>query len=251
MADFSATGRRRDWLPAVIAVVMLVAVLAVGGAWAVKTVLSAGPESQAADETVRMPVGGDGAPTGNDEPVGNTNNGEGNGGGDGQGGSGEDGKSDDPAETLVLTSANASCTSAPGVDAAGEPVTYEPAAAIDADAETAWRCDGNGSGVTLDLTLGQKAMVSRVGLVPGYAKTDPVDGTDRYAENRRISEVTWSFDDGEAVTQRFDTGTDNRSLQSTGVPDAETRAVEITIEASEEAARNTVAISTVQVQGTR
>lgn len=247
MADFFATGRRRDWLPAVIAVVMLVAVLAVGGAWAVKTVMSAGPESQAANETVRMPVGGDGAPTGDDKPVGNTNNGD----GDGKGGSGNDDKSDDPAETLVLTSADASCTSAPGVDAAGEAVTYEPAAAIDADAETAWRCDGDGSGVRVDLTLGQKATVSRVGLIPGYAKTDPIDGTDRYAENRRISEVTWSFDDGESVTQRLDTGTDNRSLQWTSVPDAETRAVEITIEASAEAARNTVAISTVQVQGTR
>ncbi|MBA3718773.1 MAG: hypothetical protein H0W95_00535 [Nocardioidaceae bacterium] len=246
MADFSATGRRRDWLPAVIAVVMLVAVLAVGGAWAVKTVMSAGPESQAADETVRMPVGGEGAPTGDGEPVGNTK-----GDGGDKSGSGKDDKSDDPAETLVLTSADASCTSAPGVDAAGEAVTYEPAAAIDADAESAWRCDGNGSGVRLDLALGQRATVSQVGLIPGYAKTDPVDGTDRYAENRRISEVTWKFDDGESVTQRFDTDPDNRSLQWTSVPDAETRAVEITIEASAEAARNTVAISTVQVQGTR
>ncbi|MDQ3664660.1 MAG: hypothetical protein M3353_08395, partial [Actinomycetota bacterium] len=173
-----------------------------------------------------------------------------NGDGDGKGGSGNDDKSD-PAETLVLTSADASCTSAPGVDAAGEAVTYEPAAAIDADAESAWRCDGDGSGVRLDVTLGQQATVSRVGLIPGYAKTDPVDGTDRYAENRRISEVTWNFDDGESVTQRFDTDPDNRSLQWTSVPDAETRAVEIAIEASAEAARNTVAISTVQVQGTR
>lgn len=251
MPDFSGTGGRRDWLPAVIAVAMLVAVLAVGGAWAVQTVMSAGSASEVGDEKVRMPVGGDGAPTGDGQQVGTPNNGDGDGDGDGKGGSGKGERSDDPAETLVLTSAAASCTAAPGVDAAGEAVTYEPAAAIDADAESAWRCAGNGSGVRLDLALGQKATVSRVGLIPGYAKTDPVDGADRYAENRRISEVTWSFDDGESVTQRFDTDPDNRALQWTSVPDAETREIEITIKASAEAARNTVAVSTVQVQGTR
>jgi hypothetical protein len=246
MGDFSGTGGRRDWLPAVIAVVMLVALLAAGGIWAVNSVMSAGETSESGGDNVRMPVGGEGSD--DDELVSNPGNGDGN---DGSGKDDKNGKNDDPVETLVLTSADASCTAEPSVDAAGETVTYEPAAAIDADAETAWRCDGDGSGVTLDLTLGQKATVSQVGLIPGYAKTDPVDGTDRYAENRRISEVTWTFDDAKSVTQRFDTSADNRSLQSTSVPDVETRVVGITIEASAAAARNTVAISTIQVEGTR
>ena len=33
-------------------------------------------------------------------------------------------------------------------------------------------------------------------MIPGYAKIDPADGTDRYAQNRRIAQVRYTFDDG-------------------------------------------------------
>jgi hypothetical protein len=71
--------------------------------------------------------------------------------------------------------------------------------------------------------------VSTVGLIPGLAKTDPADGTDRYAQNRRIAAVRYTFDDGSSVVQRFDTSPGNRSVQSMQVPRVRTAHVSLTI----------------------
>ena len=68
-----------------------------------------------------------------------------------------------------------------------------------------------------------------IGIVPGYAKTDPVDGTDRYAQNRRISAVRYTFDDGSAVTQSFDTDASYRSVQTLVLPNVPTTHVTLTI----------------------
>ncbi len=65
--------------------------------------------------------------------------------------------------------------------------------------------------------------------MPGYAKTDPVDGTDRYAQNRRISAVRYTFDDGSAVTQLFDTNASHRFIQTIALPNVSTSHVTITI----------------------
>ena len=56
----------------------------------------------------------------------------------------------------------------------------------------------------LVLDLGGPIRVAELALVPGYAKTDAADGTDRYAENRRITAVRWRFDDGTTVEQELD-----------------------------------------------
>jgi hypothetical protein len=45
--------------------------------------------------------------------------------------------------------------------------------------------------------------VLSVGILPGYAKVDPCDGVDRFAQNRRPTTVTWTFDDGSTVTQQL------------------------------------------------
>jgi hypothetical protein len=47
------------------------------------------------------------------------------------------------------------------------------------------------------------ARITQVGLIPGYAKTDPVSGKDRFGENRRIRAVRWHFSDGTIIGQRF------------------------------------------------
>jgi hypothetical protein len=49
---------------------------------------------------------------------------------------------------------------------------------------TAWRCDRDGTRLTL--TLAEDTEISRVSVVPGFAKTDPYAGTDRYAQGRRV-----------------------------------------------------------------
>jgi hypothetical protein len=145
--------------------------------------------------------------------------------------------------------ARASCRSEPSVDAGGNRVAYPANHMLDSDPGTAWRCDGPGRGVTLAFNLAQRRTVAAVGLVPGYAKTDAFSGVDRYAENRRITRVRWTFDGGAWVEQTLDTAASNRSLQMLRVPPVPSKRVTLTIEDSAEGRRNTVAVSTVRLAG--
>jgi hypothetical protein len=143
--------------------------------------------------------------------------------------------------------ANATCTSPPSVDAGGRRTTYQPENTLDGSASTAWRCDGSGRGVVLTFDLGGARQIVAVGMIPGYAKTDPVDGTDRYAQNRRISRVRWSFDGGRAIEQSLDTAAGNRRLQVMRIRPVETRTVSVTILDSTGGSRDTVAISEARI----
>ncbi|MGH3794700.1 MAG: NADase-type glycan-binding domain-containing protein [Pseudonocardiaceae bacterium] len=126
-------------------------------------------------------------------------------------------------------SVSASCVLPSSQDAGGTIVGYEPENAIDGLPDTAWRCGGNGIGQRLEISFPSTVTLTSVGMVPGYAKTDPYDGTDRYAQNRRISAVRYMFDDGSAVTQNFDTSASHRSLQTLALPNVSTSHVTITI----------------------
>ena len=84
-------------------------------------------------------------------------------------------------------------------------------------------------GQTLEIRFGVAEEIDTVGLIPGFAKTDPSDGTDRYAQDRRIAAVQYTFDDGTTAVQRFDTDPGNRSLQSMPVPLVRTARIDITI----------------------
>jgi hypothetical protein len=99
----------------------------------------------------------------------------------------------------------------------------------------------------LTFDLGRMRQVAAVGIIPGYAKTDPVDGTDRYAQNRRISRVRWIFDNGHVIEQRLDTAAGNRRLQVVRIAPAETRTVSLTILDSTGGSRETVAISEARI----
>jgi hypothetical protein len=148
----------------------------------------------------------------------------------------------------AVLGAQASCRSEPSVDAGGNRVGYPANHTLDPDPGTAWRCDGPGRGVTLTFNLAQRQTIAAVGLVPGYAKTDPFSGVDRYAENRRIAHVRWTFGGG-WVDQRLDTTASNRSLQMLRVPPVPSKRVTLTILDSAEGRRNTVAVSTVRLAG--
>jgi hypothetical protein len=141
----------------------------------------------------------------------------------------------------------ASCQSDTSRDAAGNPTAYEPANAHDEDLSTAWRCDGSGVGQRFTVQVPAGTVVGEVGLVPGYAKTDPATGVDRYAENNRITRVRWTFDDGSTFVQRMSGSADDRRLRTRRVPATETGQVVVEILASEPGPRDTVAISEIRV----
>jgi hypothetical protein len=110
-----------------------------------------------------------------------------------------------PARDLTADiSAVASATAPDNVDDAGTPTTYTVDNLLDGTFSTAWRVEGDGDGVTIDLRLPGPSHLTEVGLVPGYAKVDPASGKDRFPLNRRIDEVSWRFDDGKVLHQRFE-----------------------------------------------
>lgn len=142
----------------------------------------------------------------------------------------------------------ASCTGAPSVDAAGDPVRYDAGNAADQDPATAWRCDSRALGETLTLVLAVASDVAEVGLIGGYAKTDPSSGADRFAENNRITRVRWTFDDGSSVIQELDPS--QRTVQLLRIPPTRTATVVLEILAVERGARDRTAISELSVAAT-
>ncbi len=157
----------------------------------------------------------------------------------------------DPAAAgpLTFSAATASSTAADGVDLSGNAVTYAVANTFDGDPETAWRTDGDGIGETITLEIaGGPVYVTEVGLIPGYAKVDPVDGTDRFTENRRVEAAEWAFDGAITQGQAFDV--DNRNLQSIPVDGVLTSRIVLTImDTTDDGGRDFTAISEIVVRG--
>ena len=188
--------------------------------------------------------------TAQDEPAASDTSGETGGGGETGEGGGSQEKSEryaGPVDAVTIAGATATCQTANSVDAAGNPTSYEPARAFDSDISTAWRCDGSGQGQRFTVQLPGEMAVAEVGLVPGFAKTDPASGVDRYAENNRITKLRWRFDDGTTIVQRIDGNPGNRSMRTIRVPETTTRSVVIEILASQPGPRNTVAISELRI----
>jgi hypothetical protein len=154
---------------------------------------------------------------------------------------------DGPVTPVTVDAISADCTAPPSRDSAGHKVTYVPENATDDETETAWRCGGTGIGQQLTLRLASEADVAEVGLIPGYAKTDPESGVDRYAENNRITRVRWTFADGVSVVQRLDPDPSSRDVQVLRVPRVVTDTVTLEILAVKRGPRNTTAISEVAV----
>lgn len=153
---------------------------------------------------------------------------------------------DGEVEAVSVDAISADCTAAPSTDAAGRRVTYVPENAIDARAQTAWRCAGTAVGETLTLRIVDGADVAEVGLIPGYAKTDPESGADRYAENNRITRVRWTFGDV-SVVQRLDPDPSSRAMQLLRVPRTEADTVTLEILAVARGPRNTTAVSEIAI----
>ncbi|WP_148046678.1 NADase-type glycan-binding domain-containing protein [Nocardioides pocheonensis] len=154
---------------------------------------------------------------------------------------------DGPVRPVSVDAIAADCTAPPGTDSAGNKVTYVPENATDGRAQTAWRCDGAATGQKLTLRLSGATDIAEVGLVPGYAKTDPASGTDRYAENNRITKVRWTLADGVTVVQRLDPDPSSRAMQVLRVPRTTTDTVTLQILAVAHGPRDTTAISEISL----
>jgi len=155
-------------------------------------------------------------------------------------------------EVVDLTrgaSASAPETARPNLDLSGDMVRYEASNLLDGVASTAWRMAGDGSGETLTITLPGPSVVTRVGLINGYAKVDQAGRHEAnwYDRNRRVLEVEWLFDDGTSVVQRFD---DTRRMQALDVGPIATSTIKLRLLiVSAPGDRNYTAISDVLIKG--
>ena len=156
-----------------------------------------------------------------------------------------------PVSPVSVDAVSADCTEPPGKDSAGRTVTYVPENTVDHEPDTAWRCAGTAVGQKLTLRLGAEADVAEVGLIPGYAKTDPESRADRYAENNRITRVRWTLADGTSVVQRLDPDPKSRALQLLRVPRTATDTITLEILAVARGPRNTTAISEISVSSAK
>ena len=143
-----------------------------------------------------------------------------------------------------------SCQAPAGTDAGGNVVQYFGEQTIDNRLDTAWRCPGSAVGEELVFDFGHPVTIRDVGLVPGYAKVDEFDGTNRFTQNRTVSGVTWRFDDGTALDQviRFPSPTFDRVALSEPVT-TRTVVLEIASTGNADASRDYTVISEVAFQG--
>ncbi|MGN6782433.1 MAG: NADase-type glycan-binding domain-containing protein [Marmoricola sp.] len=152
--------------------------------------------------------------------------------------------------TVKVRRATASCTAPPAVDGAGHRVTYGASNLLDGVRDTAWRCEGRGVGVVLTFTLPPGTTVAAVGLVPGYAKTDPVTSVDRYAQDNRVTTVRWRIGD-RRVVQRFSADPHDRSLRLLRVPATAADRVRLTILSTARGSLDITAITEVRIKAPR
>jgi hypothetical protein len=97
----------------------------------------------------------------------------------------------------------ASHTAPSSTDAAGNPVNYVPANVIDGNVQTAWRTPGDGHDESVTLIFDNPINVVRIGLIPGYAKTDPESGANRFVQDRIIETVAYQIPGLPNTTKKF------------------------------------------------
>lgn len=142
---------------------------------------------------------------------------------------------------LAGARADATCAAPADRDARGRRVSYAPGNVLDNLLATAWLCTGSGVGQRLTITLTTTSDVVRVGLVPGYAKSD------RYPQNNRITRVAWVFDDGTRVVQSLRDSRTNRSLRTLRIEPVRTRTVVLQILAVARGTKDNTAISALRL----
>lgn len=156
-----------------------------------------------------------------------------------------------PANVARAATFTVPATAPPTTDFDGRLVGYEAVQMHDGLPATTWRMPGDGTGAVITITLPRPTVVSRVGLINGYAKR--VSGVDWYPNNRRILSARWSFDNGSSILQTFDQRPD---LQQIELTPGLTRTVTLTISAvtapgAGPLGRDYTAVSEVAITGRR
>jgi hypothetical protein len=192
-AGVSATGLAVTLLGLVVA-----AILAVGVAWPWWSARrAAGPAGQAAAPGAPSAVTDVPVPPASEPPAPTTTTGAAG-----------------ASRPLVPDRLVASASAPAGIDASGQRITYEAGNLADGREETAWRVAGSGVGVILRAEWDAPVTLTSIALLPGYAKVDPTDGSERFWQNRRVLAVRYHFDDGTAVDAGF---IESPTLQRTAV----------------------------------
>lgn len=142
-------------------------------------------------------------------------------------------------------------TAPPTTDFDGQLASYVAAHLHDGQPSTTWRMAGDGTGKAITINLRRPTVVTRVGLVNGYAKQ--VSGVDWYPNNRRILTARWGFDDGTTLEQSF---AERPDLQQLKVPAVLTSTVTLTITSvtppgAGDLGRDYTAISEIAITGRR
>ncbi|GAB3453877.1 hypothetical protein GCM10027519_07120 [Kineococcus endophyticus] len=136
-----------------------------------------------------------------------------------------------PVGPVVPARAKAPSTAPDSADAGGRTTSYAVANVLDGRPSTAWRAEGDASGETLVFTFDAPVRLTQAGLVNGFAKVDPYDGSDRYEQGRRITAVTWTFRTANGpVTVQQSLRDGDRRMQTTGVAPVEVTEVDLTID---------------------
>ena len=117
-------------------------------------------------------------------------------------------------------------TAPPTTDFDGQLVAYDATQMQDRRPATAWRMPGDGTGSVITITLAEPTVVSRVGMVNGYAKR--LSDVDWYPNNRRILSAEWAFEDGSTVAQTL---AERPGMQLTDVTPVLTGTITLTITA--------------------
>lgn len=170
---------------------------------------------------------------------------------------GSDGPPDDPENPTDIAryaKAVAPSTAKPNDDLKGNKISYNASNMLDGQPKTTWRMDGDGTSQVITFNLGEESVITSVGLINGYAKTDRDAAgkkTNWYLANRRIKQVEWIFDGGEKVSQSLG---NSMKVQRIDIDDVTTssiqlRLVSVSKPAAGEAGRDYTAISEVSLVG--
>lgn len=170
---------------------------------------------------------------------------------------GSDSPPDDPENPTNIAryaKATAPSTAKPNEDLRGNLISYNATNMLDGQSDTTWRMEGDGTSQVLTFNLDEESVITSVGLINGYAKTDRDAAgkkTNWYLANRRITQVEWIFDSGEKISQPLSS---SMKVQTIDIDDVTTssiqlRLVSVSAPAAGEAGRNYTAISEVSLIG--
>ena len=159
-----------------------------------------------------------------------------------------------PVDVAQQATAEAPETAPPSEDVDGDLVAYDASNMLDGVTETAWRTEGDATGMRLTFTLAAPTRLTEVGILNGYAKkaTDRQGrALDWYRGHRKVEAVVWQLGKGTKVRQEL--GSD-RTVQFMDIKPVTTRKVvlrlvQVSAPGPGRASRDYTAISEISLVG--